>query len=89
MELALQGLAIPALTILRPAALIGEREESRLREKAGVLAAALLRPFLYGRWRKYRSIEAACVARAMLRTAAQAKAGARILESDEIAELGQ
>lgn len=89
LEAELRGLPFVALQILRPATLIGERKETRFREHLGVVASRILSPFLFGPWRKYRSIHSETVARAMMRLAAAETTGVNIVESDRIAELGR
>lgn len=82
LEVALQKQGWPRLTIVRPSLLLGARREFRLGE---VLAAPFSR-VLPGRW---RGIEAATVARAMWRLASPPGSGVRIVESDELNELGR
>ncbi len=81
LELALQKQGWPQLTIVRPSLLLGARREFRLGE---VIAKPFSRT-LPGRW---RGIEASTVARALLRLAATTATGVRIVESDELRELG-
>jgi uncharacterized protein YbjT (DUF2867 family) len=82
LEVALQKQDWPRLTIVRPSLLLGARREFRLGE---VLAAPFSR-VLPGRW---RGIEVATVARAMWRLACAPGSGLRIVESDELRELGR
>ena len=82
LELALQKQNWPRLTIVRPSLLLGARREFRLGE---VLASPLSR-VLPGR---LRGIEAATVARALWRLASAPGSGVRIVESDELRELGR
>lgn len=81
LELALQKQGWPRLTIVRPSLLLGARQRPRLGE---VLAAPFSR-FLPGRW---RGIEAQTVARALWRLSKAPGSGLRVVESDELAELG-
>jgi len=81
MELALQRQEWPRLTIVRPSLLLGARHKPRMGE-------VLLSPFsrvLPGRW---RGIEADTVALAMARLAKAPGTGLRIVESDELQQLG-
>jgi uncharacterized protein YbjT (DUF2867 family) len=82
LEVALQKQGWPRLTIVRPSLLLGARREFRLGE---VLGAPLSR-VLPGRW---RGIEAATVARAMWRLAEAPGSGTRIVESDELRQIGR
>ena len=82
MEQALQAQGWPQLTIARPSLLDGERSEFRFGER---LAAPLMR-WIPG---KYRSIEASVLARALWRLAQEEGKGVRIVESDELRQLGR
>jgi uncharacterized protein YbjT (DUF2867 family) len=82
MEQALQAQGWPQLTIARPSLLDGVRREFRMGER---LAAPLMR-LIPG---KYRSIEAAVLARALWRLALEDGKGVRIVESDELRQLGR
>ncbi|MBF7730159.1 oxidoreductase [Pseudomonas sp. N040] len=82
MEQALQAQGWPQLTIVRPSLLDGARREFRLGER---LAAPLMR-LIPG---KLRSIEAAVLARALWRLALEEGKGVRIVESDELRQLGR
>jgi uncharacterized protein YbjT (DUF2867 family) len=89
-EDALQVLDFATLGIFRPSLLLGPRTEYRFGERLGAVFAALLDPFLFGRFRKYRAIRAMAVARAMLRCSFGTGArGVLIFESDEIQDLGR
>ncbi|WP_114239124.1 oxidoreductase [Dyella sp. C9] len=81
LEVALQKQGWPRLSIIRPSLLLGARHKPRMGE---VLAAPFSR-VLPGRW---RGIEAATVARAMWRLASLPGEGLRIVESDELQQLG-
>ena len=82
MEQALQAQGWPQLTIARPSLLDGVRREFRLGER---LAAPLMR-LIPG---KLRSIEASVLARALWRLALEEGKGVRIVESDELRQLGR
>lgn len=75
MEQDVAALGFPALHILRPSLLLGERAESRPAERLGQIAAPLLAPLLP---RKYRAIEGAAVAQAMLVLARRQQRGHHI-----------
>jgi uncharacterized protein YbjT (DUF2867 family) len=81
LELALQKQDWPRLTIVRPSLLLGARHKPRMGE---VLAAPFSR-ILPGRW---RGIAADTVAQAMWRLAQAPGNGLRIVESDELQQLG-
>jgi uncharacterized protein YbjT (DUF2867 family) len=88
-EEALLVLDFGTLALFRPSLLLGRRVHARLGER--VMAAVLwfAEPLLFGRLRKYRSIEAATVARAMLRCSfGQGPRGLLIYLSDEIQDIG-
>lgn len=87
-EIALQGLDLPSLTILRPSFLLGDRAEFRLGERVAIALIKPLGPLLTGPLARYRGIEAATVARALERSALAAEPGVQILESEAIARLG-
>jgi len=82
MEMALRAQSWPQLTIARPSLLDGARREFRLGER---LAAPLMR-LIPG---KLRSIEAGVLARALWRLALEEGKGVRIVESDELRQLGR
>lgn len=76
--------ALPNAYFLRPSLLKGKRQENRLGEKIGFGLMFVGQPFLQGKWRKYRAVEAQKVAQAMLQLAIEAPASPRILHYDEI-----
>lgn len=89
-EEALAALNFASLVIARPALLDGERESldqpARLGER---IALALMRPLAPLLPQAWRPIEAATVARALLRAVRQGQAGRRTLESAELQESGR
>lgn len=88
-EQALQVLGFDALGLFRPSLLLGTRAEPRRGERAVGTLLRLVAPLLVGRWRRYRPVSAAGVARAMVRVAGDRRfRGVRVLESDEIESLG-
>lgn len=87
LENALGDLGFRSLLLFRPSLLLGNRAEPRAGERFAELALQVVNPLLRGGWRKYRSIEAAAVARAMVRLAEQGTEGRRVVESDEIARI--
>ncbi|MER1998876.1 MAG: oxidoreductase [Lysinibacillus sp.] len=88
LEQQLQALHFQRLSIVRPSLLVGERSELRLVEKSGEVLLKLINPLLIGPLKRYRSIEAIQVARAMLAIALQPKETAvSIYLSDELANI--
>lgn len=79
---------LPFTAIFRPSLLLGERKEFRIFEVLAAPVARAVSVAMIGKWRKYRSIQAEVVARAMIRSAWSAGAGVEIFESDRIQELG-
>lgn len=89
-EEALQVLRFATLGIFRPGPLRGHRRDRRPAESAALAALWFLEPLMFGRFARYRPIEAATVARAMLRCSYGTGArGVLIFESDEIEDLGR
>jgi uncharacterized protein YbjT (DUF2867 family) len=88
-EVALQVLDFDTLAIFRPSLLLGSRPTFRLGEKVAAAAMAVLNPLLWGGLRKYRSIQAEVVARAMVRCSfGRGAQGALVFNSAEIQDLG-
>jgi len=81
-EAAIRQLPYRGIQIFRPSLLLGERTEFRVGERIAVIAAPLLKLPLVGRLRRYRPIEAAAVARAMMRVAKEAPRGPNVFEYD-------
>ncbi len=78
LEVALGKLGLQRLDIVRPGLLRGPRGETRVAERLAMLASPLADLLLHGDRRKYRSIRADMVARAIL-ALAQEKAGGRFI----------
>lgn len=88
-EEALQVLDFGTLAIFRPSLLLGARDRPRMGERLLTPLFWLLDPVLVGSLRKYRAIEAAVVARAMVRSSfGRGGLGVLIYPSDEIQDLG-
>lgn len=81
-ELAIRKLPYRGVQIFRPSLLLGERPEFRFGERVAMLVMPLLQPLLVSRLRRYRSIEASEVARAMVRIAREAPRGPNVFEYD-------
>lgn len=88
MEAAVGQTPFRAIHFFRPSLLLGERPEKRFGEQLGALVLRALRPALRGPLRKYRAIEAATVARAMLHAAEAESSGRQVHSSDAVARLG-
>jgi len=82
-------LEFETLAVFRPSLLLGKRARARLGERVMAALLWLAEPLLIGRLRKYRAIEAAAVARAMLRSSfGEGPRGLLIYPSDEIQDIG-
>jgi uncharacterized protein YbjT (DUF2867 family) len=81
-EAAIRTLPYQSLQIFRPSLLLGERPEFRLGERIAMLGAPVLQALLFGRLRRYRPIQAATVARAMIAIAQEAPRGPNVFEYD-------
>lgn len=66
LEDGLKGLGYPYLSIYQPGLLLGERSEQRTAEALGIKAIPVINGLLQGPLKKYRGIEAATIARAMV-----------------------
>lgn len=73
--------------ILQPSIITGDRGESRIAEKVGVIVMSLFQPFLVGPWRKYRAIKADTIAQAMIFFANNGFSNP-VIESDQIQQHG-
>jgi uncharacterized protein YbjT (DUF2867 family) len=83
-ERGLEKLRFPRLDLIRPGLLRGKRTEGRPLERLAMLANPLADLFLHGERRRYRSIAADDVARAILTLAAAKAQGHFIHEHDAI-----
>jgi uncharacterized protein YbjT (DUF2867 family) len=83
-EQAVRQLPFQGIQIFRPSFLMGDRAEVRLAERVGVPVARALAPLLVGPLRRYRPIDAADVARAMVQIAEEAPRGPNVFEYDGI-----
>lgn len=83
----LKKLSIPSLHIYQPSLLTGKRNESRLVEKFAISAFKLIDLLLIGPLKKFRSIKAETVARAMLNQSLKELKGTFIYPSIQIQEL--
>lgn len=80
----LQVTGFDCLHFIRPSLLLGDRKESRLGEKIGAVVMRILDPVMVGPLKKYKAIEAAKVARAMVAIAQRPEKGVFVHSSDEL-----
>lgn len=66
MEQAVKSRQIDNTYILQPSLIVAHRQEKRLMEKLAAAGMSLLNPFFIGKASKFRSIEAATIAKAMV-----------------------
>jgi uncharacterized protein YbjT (DUF2867 family) len=83
-EQALHHIGFQHLFIFRPSLLLGKRNEQRTGEEIAARLYRVLEPLFFGKLNKYKGIEAAMVAKAMIEVALNETATVRIYESDEI-----
>lgn len=87
-EEAVLALPLAAAAILRPSQLLGERGERRPADVVAQRVMGRLAPLFRGPLRRLRAVPARTVARAMVRVARDGGPGARLVENDEILDLG-
>jgi uncharacterized protein YbjT (DUF2867 family) len=86
-EADLAHLNLPCLHIYQPSVLTGDRKESRPLEKLSIAVMKVVNPLLFGSLKKYKSIPAAMVARAMYKQSLKPETGLFIHPSDHIKNL--
>jgi uncharacterized protein YbjT (DUF2867 family) len=84
LENKLQNLGYTSVYIFRPSFIAGNRQEKRVGEKIGLLVMSVINPLLIGPLKKYQSVTALAIAKAMMHFASLAHAGNHIIPSDEI-----
>lgn len=87
MESAIKQLNIPAIEIFQPSLLLGERTDSRAGESLAKIIAPVLNPLMIGSMKKYRAIETADVAKALVARALIKDTGLKTFASDQIKKL--
>lgn len=87
MEHAVLKYGIRNTYILRPALIGGERNEYRIGEKIGLTLLKILQPLFIGGLKKYKIIDADCIAQAMVTLANNTTSIPPILKSDEIKQV--
>ena len=83
----LKDLPIPSIYIYQPSFLSGNRTENRPLEKVVLFFMKLIDPLLVGGFKKYQSINAITVAKAMINESIKNKKGIFVHKSDQIKEL--
>ncbi|SFZ91614.1 Uncharacterized conserved protein YbjT, contains NAD(P)-binding and DUF2867 domains [Flaviramulus basaltis] len=73
--------------VLRPSIIGGERNESRILEKIGLIAFKILQPLFIGKLQSYKIINAETIAQAMLNLANNKSNAEVIITSNEIKKL--
>lgn len=86
-EEAVQKFPVPSISFFRPSMLLGHRKEFRLGERIGQPMTRLLSPLLFGKWKKYKPIEAKDVAAAMVKASKSNEAGTKTYEYTEIKKM--
>ncbi|OKS89011.1 NAD(P)H-binding protein [Mucilaginibacter polytrichastri] len=86
-EAGLAHLNLPCLHIYQPSLLTGDRKESRSLEKIFTGVMKVIDPLLFGSLKKYKSIPAAIVARAMYKQSLKSETDLFIHPSDHINNL--
>lgn len=76
-----------ALYIFRPSLIVGNRNEHRTGEKIAIALMQFLNPLLFGPFKKFQSVEASAIAKAMLHFAENSTLGNHTILSDEIKKL--
>ena len=89
LEQEMANLPFKAVHILRPSLLLGKREEFRLGEAIGMTVAPALDLLTLGKLRRYHSVHAQLVGRAMVAAANQGTAGVHIYEYRQIVSLAR
>lgn len=83
-EAAVAALGFDSAVIVRPSFLLGARPELRPAETLAVTAFLFLTPLLMGPFRKYRAVDAAAVANALVGALRGRVPGTIVLESDSL-----
>jgi hypothetical protein len=80
----IQKIGVKCLHIYQPSVLTGDRKESRPAERFAIGLMKVIDPMLIGGLKKYRSIPAETVARAMFNESKKKEEGVFIHSSDKI-----
>lgn len=84
LEKALTALGYSSLYIFRPSLITGDRAERRVGEKIAISLAKIISPLLVGPFKKYQSVSASSIAKAMQNAAHHYTEGVHYISSDEI-----
>ena len=84
MESGVQKAIGPKTYFMRPSFILGDRKAFRLGEKIGIALMVFINPFLLGGLRKYRSIHAENIAKAMLQVALKRPDSPTVLHYDDM-----
>lgn len=84
LEERLKTIGFPALFIFRPSLITGNRIEKRVAEKISIVVFKFINPLFIGPLKKYRSVSAEAIAKAMLYYANNTNIKSGIILSDEI-----
>lgn len=80
---------IPNTYIMQPSIIGGDRKETRIGEKIGLVVFKIFEPLLMGKLKKYSMIEAESIAQAMINLANSNKITEKIIASDYIKEISK
>lgn len=86
-EEAIQSIPFESIYIMRPSMLFGKRTEFRLGEVISKPIIQFASLFLFGGWRKYKSIQGRDVASAMISAALERKSGVHVCEYGDMMRL--
>lgn len=86
-EAALAELAFPRLSLLQPSLLLGPREERRVGERIAQVLSAPIAPLMAGPLARYRPIQSATVAAAMVAAARDTSPGRVVLQWQDLTRL--
>lgn len=84
MEKDLMDIHFPALTIFRPALILGNRHHKRLGEQFAQWLFSIINPLLIGPIKNYAAIKASTIANGMLKRAIEHTQGTQVVLSGEI-----
>lgn len=87
-EAAVRAAGVPAVAILRPSQILGDRDERRRVEAVAQRASRIVAPLLVGPLRRLRPVPARVLALALARVARELPPGVRVVENEEILEIG-
>jgi uncharacterized protein YbjT (DUF2867 family) len=83
----IKTVGIRTLFVYQPSILLGSRKEKRFWERILKIVMKFIDPLLIGKYKKYRSIPASVVAKAMYNQSLKKHAGIFVYPSDKINEL--